>query len=477
MSWLENTDADYDALCKKWENTWLVYTGEYSDLENLDRFLHKRSYFEKQESYDLRMNTVDPDLSLFTIISSIIGQAFATEEDDQRTFEDEEFAGIIDRLWDDIDGEGTSYPVFWKNYASRQLVFQWFYVLVEGITVDGETKTQEARIKLIRPDMVLAKGDGWMKVKHTVIKGQDDPTAEQKEVDQYTVYGLDGWTRYEKTDKGSEVVIDEGEYTYYTDTARTRKRLPIFLVSLPFPTYISHYLARKVVSNFNLQSCIDTYASEGTITLLIDDADVMTHEHFKDEKLAGESHVNMEGKAYYVAPPEGPAKMGREWLMDKRKELQKTALQQFADAAKQTTATEIRYKSKSSIEAFLNLFVSTIEETENTCLFLLEQVYFPDQPSRWGKSRVARSKKFQVLDPTEMLRLMLDIVFGTSPIPVTDDMVYDVVKTIWEDHLCKSLPEEQEEPLKRAISLMLEEREGTSRNRNPLLLEEEFDSL
>ena len=84
---------------------------------------------------------------------------------------------------------------------------------------------------------------------------------------------------------------------------------------------------------------------------------------------------------------------------------------------KQTTATEIRYKSKSSIEAFLNLFVTTIEDTENTCLFLLEQVYFPDQPSRWGKARVTRSKKFQVLDPTEMLRLMLEIVFGATPIP------------------------------------------------------------
>ena len=476
MSWLENKDADWEEFHQKWKDTWLIYTGKYSDKENLGRFLQKRSYFEKQESYDLRINTVDPDLSLFTIISSIVGQAFATEEDDTRTFEDEEFAGIIDRLWDNIDGEGTSYPVFWKGAASKQLVFQWLYVLVEGIEKVGEEKTAEARIKLIRPDMVLAKGEGWMKVKHTVTKGHDDPMAEQEQKDQYTLYTLDGWFRYEEGEKG-EVLIDEGEYAYFTDNTRTKKRLPIFLVKLPFPTYISHYLARKVVSNFNLANCIDTYASEGTVTTLIDDADVMTHENFKDEKLAGEGHVNLEGKAYYIAPPEGPAKMGREWLMDKRKELQKTALQQFADAAKQTTATEIRYKSKSSIEAFLNLFVTTIEETENTCLFLLEQVYFPDQPSRWGKSNVTRSKKFQVLDPTEMLKLMLEIVFGATPIPLTNDMVFDAVKTIWEDHLCKTLPEDQEEALKRSIELMLEQREGTSRNRNPLLLEEGFEEL
>ena len=82
-----------------------------------------------------------------------------------------------------------------------------------------------------------------------------------------------------------------------------QRRLPIFLVRLPFPVYIAHYLARKVVVLFNLDSCIDTFVLEGTTTVLVDDADVMTHEALKDDLLAEEKHVNLDGKAYYIAPP------------------------------------------------------------------------------------------------------------------------------------------------------------------------------
>ena len=201
-NWLQNTDADHDEYIHKWKYTKDVYTGEYSDTKNVKEYLHKRAFFEKDKAYDLRIAGVDPDLSLFTIISSIVGQAMSTEEDDKYTFEDDGFKQILEeKLWDNIDGDGTSYPVFWKGYASKQLVYQWMYVFVEGITTVEEEGTervaQEARIKLITPDMVLAKGDGWMKVKHSVMTGTDDPSKEQEMVDQYTIYHMEGWTRYQ----------------------------------------------------------------------------------------------------------------------------------------------------------------------------------------------------------------------------------------------------------------------------------------
>ena len=155
--------------------------------------------------------------------------------------------------------------------------------------------------------------------------------------------------------------------------------------------------------------------------------------------------------------------MGNDRTEIKRKLLMKTALQQYGDAAKMATATEIRYKSKSGIEAFLTLFVTTIEQAEQEGLFLLEQVYFPNEPSKWGGARVTRSKKFQVLDPTEMLKLILEIVFGANALPMTDEMVLEALKTVWTDHLGYELSEEEEELLKGEVGLYLESRTGTSR--------------
>ncbi len=485
-NWLEYTDADYDALIDKWRYTWDVYTGEYSDLSKAKEYLRKRAFYEKDETFNLRISGVDPDLTLFTIISSIVGQAFSTEEDDKYVFEDAAFEDIFkNKLWSkfgvDEQGEVMSYPVFWKADASRQIVFQWMYLLVEGIQTveeDGaERVSQEARVKLITPDMVLAKGDGWMKVKHSVMSGTEAVNDEQEKVDQYTVYHLDGWTRYQDV-KGAAVEVESGEYAFYTDETQRQKRLPIFLIKLPFPVYIAHYLARKVVVLFNLNSCVDTFVMEGTKITLVDDADVATHEANKTDLHADESHINHDGKMYYIAAPEGPAKMGNEHIEIKRKELMRTALQQFGDAAKMSTATEIRYKSKSGIEAFLALFVTTIEEAEQEVLFLLEQVYFPNEPSRWKKAKVTRSKKFQVLDPTEMLKLILEIVFGANSIPLTDEMVINAVKTIWVDHLGYELPEEQVTDLEETVGIYLDGKLGSSRKfniRNEL--EPEFEEL
>lgn len=469
IKWLEYTDSFYKKWIDKWVYTWDVYSGEYSDLGKVSDYLHKRAYFEKDEAYDIRIAGVDPDLSLFTIVSSIVGQACSTEEDDTYTFEDEGFESIVkEKLWENIDGKGMSYPVLWKDFASRQLVYQYMYVLVEGITKtkdgQGERVQKEASIKLITPDMVLAQGKDWIKVKHIVHRSGELPSEKEKEVKQYTIYSTDGWIRYEEID-GHASQVGEGTYAFYTDNSSTRqKRLPIFLVRLPFHVYIAHYLARKVVTLFNLDSCIDTFVLEGTSTTLVDDADMMTHEAVKDDLNAGEGHVNIEGKAYYIAPPAEPAKMGNDRVEIKRKLLKATALQQFGDAAKMTTATEIRYKSKSGIEAFLSLFVGTIEAAEQEALFLLEQVYFPDNPSKWKKAKVSRSKKFQVLDPTEMLKLILDIVFGASAIPVTDEMVFEAVKTVWEDHLGYELSEEEEGHLREVVQLFNDGKFGSSRN-------------
>jgi len=476
-SWLDYTDADHDEWNSKWTYTEEVYSGKYTDDDKVKRYLNKRAYWEKNDAYSLRVNSSDPDLSLFTLLGSIVGQALATEDDDTREYGElgspSDPDTIMSRLWNDADGEGTNYEVLWKQFGTKEMVFQWMYVLIEGIDAvedeDGNVIAErEARIVLIDPRMVLAKApDGsWMKVKHEVPVGGDSPQDKQEVEEQYTVYSLDGWTRYRKVKSGrniAEEIIGEGTYEFYRTKRRVFKRIPIYLVKLPFEVYVAHYLARKVVVIFNQESCRDTFLGEGTTTHLVEDGDPMVYEAHKDDISAGETHHNVDpaSKMYYIAPPDGPARLATDVLKDKRENLAIAAFQQYGNAAKQATATEIRQEARSGIEAFLRLYVSSMDEAENTALFLLEQVYFPNEPEKWGQAYVERSKKFAALDPISLVNMVTDLAFGPNALPLTSDMLLSVIRFVWENHLGFSLDAEQEAALLTTVEAHIENKQGT----------------
>lgn len=483
--WLENKSSFYNEMHEKFDYVRKVHTGKYSHKEHVNGFLEKRAFWEQDGDYNLRKTGADPDLSHYLLKSSIVGQALSNSEDIKINFGDlgdhTEPGSIAYKIYNNTDGSGTSYPVWRKKYANKQLVYQWMYVLKEGIIVDEDEngvqrEVQSSRTVLIMPDMVLdeAEDGSWIKVKHSVNMRSGNWESEQKQEDQYTIYHLDGWTRYREVEGGGTEVIGEGTYDFYTDISMSKKRLPVYKVVLPFEIFVSYELARKVVKIFNLDSCVDTYVSEGTVTHLIEDSDVMTHEAFKDDVNAGEKIHNIEGDAKYIHPSAEPAQMGEGWIEKKRAQLEKTAFQIYGEAAKMQTATAIRYKSKSGIEAFLEFFVDTIESAENEGHFLEEQIHFPGQPSKWGKAHTKLPRKFQVLDPFEMVKHVIETIFANPGFPVTDEMVFQACKFVWVQHWGFELHGDQQEPLKRAIALMLEEREGTSRNRDLGLIDEQL---
>jgi hypothetical protein len=486
-SWLDYEDADHNAMADKWAYTWQVFTGEYSDEENVRRYLQKRAAWEKNEQFDLRINAADPDLLFSTIIGSIVGQLFAVEGDAKRIWQTEGTRGLGDpndpdttmgRLWDNADGEGTAWPVLWRSFATRLLVFQWMYVLVDGMDAvtfedeDGseEIVTGEARIKLIDPAHVLARGyEGgrmvWAKVKHVVVTGDDDPRQEQKEEEQYTLYTLEGWQRYRKVkagDKTAEELIGEGSYEFYETNDRQARCLPLFLVKFPFPTYIAHYLARKAVVIFNHESVRDTFLTEGTTVHLIEYGDPMQYESHRDDMNAGETHHQFSpaSKAEYIAPPDGPARLTSDVLEDKRKNLYISAYQTYADAASQATATEIRQDARGGIEAFLSLFSASVEEAQNRATVLLEQIYFPTTPDLWGGAKVELSTDFVPADPTALDAALVATFFGPAAVPVDAETLTAAAARIIERKGFQITPE-QRAALRAIYDAYVSKRDGS----------------
>jgi hypothetical protein len=286
----------------------------------------------------------------------------------------------------------------------------------------------EARVKLIDPRMVLAKGyEGgrlsWVKVKHVVASGDDDPRTKQGTEEQYTVYRIGGWERYRKVKAGDQVteeLIADGSYEFYETNDMQAQCLPIFHVRFPFPTYVAHYLARKAIAIFNLDSARVTYLGEATVTHLIESGDPMAFESHRDDMSAGETHHQFAPgtDAKYIAPPSDPAQLASEVLKDKRETLFISAYQQYGNAAAETTATEIRQQARAGIEAFLSLFSSTGEEAQNRATMLLEQVYFPIEPDRWGGAKVELSRQFVPADPDAQDLAMRETFFGPTAVPV-----------------------------------------------------------
>ena len=485
-TWLTFTDDDYNRFYKKWKYTAEVDSVEYADNNNIKRYLPKRAAWEKDPNYKLRINAADPNMDFALLMGKTIGMALTTEDDDTREFSSGDTEGLgsindpespIGRLWHNADGEGTSYPVLWRKYARDQLVYQWMYILVDGLSeeeiYDDEgnviaSKITDARVKLISPDQVLAKdasggAPSWMKVRHTASSGArwDE---EEEMVDYYTVYHLEGWERYRMGEKGVAIMEDEGEYEFYTDRTKEQRRLPIFLVKLPFKTYIAHYLARKSISIFNQESQRDSFIANADIHF-VDEGNPVEFEARKDDILAGETHHNVAKgtKAYYISPPSAPAELATAVIDKKRKSLWESAYQQYGDAAKESTATEIKQEARSGIEAFLRQLVTTWDEAENQTVFLLEQIYFPDDPSRWGAHKIERSKKFAVLDSNQFVSMMVNTVFR-GDLPLTEGMVKQVTKTIWEKHLGFILPEDTE--IDPAIKAYLDSKQGLSRTLN-----------
>ena len=450
------THPQFDRLEEKYKYAWDHYTGKYMDIGEIEHYLHQKKQRESNTAYEVRKEDADPILHFPTAVDGLCGIVFSKQDETTREFgelgDPEEEGSIAHRLWRDADGQGTNWLPLFRQVAIRQTVMHKVWGLVEGVEVieneQGETveTLSEAKVKVINPQSVV----NWYpddNPREVLVKEKRDvrdsllKAPDQRDV--YTLYELDGWRRFymDEDSQGNavEVELDSGSYEYYASSRRDQRTLPIFSVEIPMPRFVGYLLALKQNHIFNFKSSRDAGAQNISYALLKLVGDEKQTSAIAKQLEKGSNyitqHPDVGGSHEYVAPPSDHLKAVGEILEKDVEHFYMNAFKEYGDAAAQKTATEIRLESQTGIEAFLSLLVSSLDEFENRCLHLLNQVYFPDRPDVWGDAFVKRSTNFQPKDEEQAIQNMKNQFFGErNPVPATAEQKAEIVKKILESN-------------------------------------------
>ena len=415
---------DYKENQAKWEYAWDHYTGKYAELTsdggNISQYLEQKYQREDNKAFQERLKVTDPVLHFSTVVDGVNGVMASKEEKTVRNWgalgdengnpEDDSIAKMI---YHNADLKGTNWEPLMKQVGIMLTALHDVWGLVEGVT-----ETEEAHVQVINPLHVVDWYPSIGELEQVLVKEHrdnresilDKPTEE----DTYTLFTLEGFQRLRDTEDGLEF-IEEGEYTYYTDSRQKKKMLPIFRTSIPFPRHLGYLLALKENHIFNKKSVRDfalRNLSFAILNLVVDDEkqyDSIT-QNLKAGANVLPSYSDKGGHSFIS--PDGSYVTDFESVLKKDiEDFYHNGFKKYGEAAKQVTATQVKLESHSGIEAFLSLLVSSVDEFENQCLKRLEQVYF-DSPSQWGLAYVERSRDFQpeeLPSVSEMAKASMDL--------------------------------------------------------------------
>jgi len=437
MSFLDYRHPEYKERVNKWIYAWDQYSGDafnHDDfkLQVLDtrkskakehKYLHRKVQAETNEAYYERILTSEPILVFPTAVDSLNGIAFSKQDETKREWgafgDPEEKSSIAYQLMHDADGKGTNWQPMMKKVAIKQTVLHRVWGVVEGVVEDDEgNEISQPCIKAVNPQSVVNWFPDTGRPKEVLIKEKKDIRSSIKDeegadVDTYILYTLDGWIRYKDGEGGPEEV-ESGEYNYYTDSSKEQRCLPVFYVDIPMPRDLGYLLAMKQNHIFNAKSIRDFSVRNMSFAFLklvatenqFDDFIADIAKGFRVVRQDPESTQSHE----YIAPPSDYLTEAGEILEKDKEDFMLSAFRSYGDAAKQVTATEIRQESRSGVEAFLNLLISSVDEFENRALFLLEQAYFSESVENWGQAFVKRSTNFQPEDVNQAFEQIVGAV-------------------------------------------------------------------
>ncbi len=424
MSLLDSRNPLYEEQSDIWEYTWKNYTGLYTahnrqkffsrnkyKQDYSDEFLHRKVQAETVEAFIERLLISDPILLFATAVDSLCGMVFGREDEIIREFGqlgDPKQDSFAARFLANADGSGMNLEPLMKKVAVHLTSLHGVWGLVDGVMGD-----KEPSLKVISRQSVVDWYPSLARPTEVLVKEEKDNRngiGEDAEgsTDVYVHYTLDGWVRYRKNDKGQEEILDSGEYEYYEDEQRKVRTLPIFYTELPMPRPIGYLLAVKQNHIYNKKSIRDFAIRNISFAFLQIVADEQQYEAFLSELEKGYRVVRLDPDANkehsYKSPDSAYLKEAGEIIKADIEGYMKAAFQAFGDSAKQVTATEILHESRSGVEAFLNLLVTSLDEFENRGYFLLEQTLFPNSPNQWNEAFVRRNQDFTPKDVDEAMR-------------------------------------------------------------------------
>jgi hypothetical protein len=405
---------------------WMHYTCEYADWDNMISFLHKKAQRENDLMYAERRINADPSVHFATVVDEIAGMVFGNENEAVRQWQDLERFNVIGNendtdsvafnLMRNADGKGTGWGVFWQNVAIKLLVLKPCYVVVDGVTDE-----KEATVHTIFPWHVHNKKyNRYGKLIECWVEWAEG---------NYTRYTLEGWSRHEKIDG---VAIDTGDYEYYETTARRERILPIYAVELPIERHVGFILARKNNVLFNLDSIRDFSVRNVTFNLL---RFVGSKQEFQEQTQALQTGTNVilqespTGTTDYISPDSGMIEAATNVFKEKLESFYRTAFKEYSDAARLQTATQLIQRKQSSLDTILLLLTDTLDDAENRAMWLISQIYNPNNPDVWGDSYVTRVKDFQSMDIEKTIDAVLNRYID-GKIPLDENGMNQVISQV-----------------------------------------------
>lgn len=453
----QNQHPDFLKDSKKWIDAWRAYNGTYA-TDHIHEYLYQKEQRETAEAYEERQKISDPVLHFPTAVDGLNGILFAKDGDTKREWgelgDPDDPDSTAYTLKRNADGDGTDWNPLMKQVGIRLTVMHKVWGLVEGVTTEtdeqGDTirTLKEGSIKIINPQAVVNWYPETGNPRQVLVKEKYDArTSIRDDADQdqdvYVLYELEGWTRYrveEFEDQNGEmqtreIILGSGAYEYYGDTDRDVRVLPIFPVEIPMPRHVGHLLAKKQEHIYNKKSRRDFSVMNMSFAILRIVADKEQYDDIINNLEKGYNILRQDteanGEHGFMSPDSTYLTEFGKILEKDKEDFYDAAFKQYGDAAKQVTATEVRLESRSGIEAFLTLLVTSIDEFENHCLWRLMQVY-NSNPSSWGSAHVRRSRDFQPEDVDQMKKNLTDRYVGENAIPVDTETKANVILKILE---------------------------------------------
>lgn len=441
--WLDHRHPEWKANIRRWAFTRDQYTAEVLDEGKVADYLVQRLQGESDETFRERCRLADFTNHFATAVDSLVGMLGNVEGDANRVYQDKKNdqltwgdridpASFIGRMWQDADGQGTSWENFWKAINTELSLHHLTWIVADNHCDRAVIRNVVAEScvnwwygpRTLSQDPEERKAAPWGLVKALVMETVDTRSditddADKASSTRYVLYTLAGWERWEKNAKGEAVRVDgdagAGEYAY--EDRDGNPMLPIFPVRIPMRRNVGWYLAKKNNVIFNKESERDHILRVANFPKLLL---VGTEEQAKKKAADLKKGANVlhripgQDADAYIAPDASCATVAGEALEKKVKDFHRTAFNEYDQGVVPRTATEVRQVVSSGAGAWLQQLKTTLDGAENAAYPLLAQVEFPKKRDLWWIARCERSDNFLPADPDTVVDKQAARTFGTG---------------------------------------------------------------
>lgn len=415
-------------------------------------YLIQRQQGESDEAFEERKRIADYTPHFASAIIALTGMAWSNWKDAQFTWDDSELGNpkdpesIMHKIWDDCDGKGTNFESFHKQVITRLIACKEIGVLVKGVKRNKDKAAiNHGTLQFALPQDIphwFEKKDRLESVIISETKVIADSIEEEPvEAEVCFRYDLEGVTAYVKDKDGKAAELDGGrkpygdkEFRYRTtnDKSTWEDRLPFKRSELPISANIGFMMALKANSIYNMESARDfqlwsSCFPKAMLDVVQEDGTLNKELYDEIKKAIKKGQNAWPGKGHrFDAPSVAGAEIRNATIEIKVKQFLKTFFQLASDQARERSATEIKMTFKAGVEAFLTYVVGVRDEIMNDVFFLLEQINFPNEPQKWGKTKVKSSDDFSHINIDEEIDRMVERWVPNRQLPPVEDIVYQI---------------------------------------------------